>query len=485
MAVIIGITVCLAIALAVLCSIILCYFFKRSKKKEQHITGGGGGGSAVLGNGAAVLVHDPLPGLPTSKGKEIVYENPVSTVGVGISVSSTIPYARYSVMESSPSATYEIPLVAVNQVSAEQYYETMCPITGNYDELLNSVVGGRKVESVPYFMPGENEEAIYEQLQSQGIKKIPASDIRLLDRLAIGHFGDIHKGDWYGPSNFRKKVAMKMLNQGAVKADRLRMLQEVAMMAQFRHPNLIALYGISNRATSQIMIIMEYAPYGNLCDHLKKLRHKPEESRANFPQVLLNFCQQICLGMDYLSQKGFIHRGLQTRNILLEENDICKISDFGKSRDLSNSDYYVSSGGELPIPWTAPEAIQYRKFSTASDVWSFGCVLYEIWSLGHEPFEGTEKEKIFQLLEEYFRLPPPPGCPLAIYSVMIECWAPESEVRPKFQAILRSLMGVTDLVPKRDSVLCGSLPSRDLGDSLEAGRGMYAALQNKYKLQSM
>ena len=75
---------------------------------------------------------------------------------------------------------------------------------------------------------------------------------RLLDRLAIGHFGDIHKGDWYGPSNFRKKVAMKMLNQGAVKADRLRMLQEVAMMAQFRHPNLIALYGISNRATSQV-----------------------------------------------------------------------------------------------------------------------------------------------------------------------------------------------------------------------------------------
>ena len=110
------------------------------------------------------------------------------------------------------------------------------------------------------------------------------------------------------------------------------------------------------------------------------------------------------------------------------------------SRDLANTNYYVSHGGKIPVRWTAPEviiehstifllcilhnmqAINFHTYSTASDVWSFGCVMYEIWSLGHKPFDAYSNSDCIKLVDEGVRLPPPPGCPKTIYSLMIDCW---------------------------------------------------------------
>ena len=111
-------------------------------------------------------------------------------------------------------------------------------------------------------------------------------------------------------------------------------------------------------------------------------------------QMMLEFSQQICLGMGYLSTKRFVHRDLAARNILVSDNNICKIADFGMSRDLQDTDYYVSSGGKIPLKWTAPEAVSYKKYSTASDVWSYGCVLYEIWSMGTKPYHNISNTDV-------------------------------------------------------------------------------------------
>ena len=135
--------------------------------------------------------------------------------------------------------------------------------------------------------------------------------------------------------------------------------------------------------------------------------HRVVGDTSQWPEILLGFCQHVAAGIDYLHTKGFVHRDLAARNILLSKDNICKverfsklhtsnhfmsvflqISDFGMSRDLQNDSYYITRGGEIPVKWTAPETLNYKKYSTASDVWSFGCLMYEIWSLGHKPFEG-------------------------------------------------------------------------------------------------
>jgi serine/threonine protein kinase len=269
-------------------------------------------------------------------------------------------------------------------------------------------------------------------------------------------------------------VAVKMLNSPS-QGDRVRFLQEGAIMGQFKHTNIVFLHGLVLE-NEPLIIAVEFMENGDLKQHLQALRRKKRFCKAS---RLLQMARQIAAGMKYLAHKAFIHRDLAVRNVMLDHSFTCKIGDFGLSRDLTDSDYYITHGGRIPVRWTAPEAVMYRKYSTSSDIWSYGIVLYEIWTLGQRPYgDSWSNNYVIERLDEGYRLFPPPGCSHAIYNMMIKCWHPDRHRRPSFEVIVREF-------GKSDDELLVNEPSEEsivgsIGGDLDGSTGSYIALQNAY-----
>jgi serine/threonine protein kinase len=293
---------------------------------------------------------------------------------------------------------------------------------------------------VPYYTPANLEDELYSQLRDEKIKAIQRKDIEIDERLGSGEFGDVVKGYWKSV-DYSVEVALKTLSGGQGQEGRRKLLQEAAIMSQFRHPNVVKLYGVVNDDNDKLMLVLELLGKGDLRQLLHTMRPDPGQLVSpQTPMKLLNHSQQIAVGLQYLSSKNFVHRDLAARNILISNDNTCKISDFGMARNLIEDDYYVSQGGKIPLKWTAPEALVYHKYSTASDMWSYGCVLYEIWTLGHKPFESMSNQEVLLEVEAGYRLPPPPGCPQVIYGLMIRCWHPDPSSRPTAADIVLALM---------------------------------------------
>eukprot|EP00731_Ephydatia_muelleri_P029188 Em0020g832a len=290
-----------------------------------------------------------------------------------------------------------------------------------------------------YWSPACQTTELYEEFSARKFREIPRSQIKVLSHLGAGQFGTVYKGTWQSSEGFQE-VAVKELHSDAVEEDQARFLREAAINGQFNgHPNIVHLYGVVTIGTPT-MIVLELLSNGNLRDYLQDSNKSTGKSFSPvLANKLLNFCQQVGSGMEYLSNKSFVHRDLAARNVLVSKDHICKIADFGMARDL-DCDYYVArAGGKIPVRWTAPEAFTYNKYSIMSDVWSFGTVMYEIWSCGHRPFDGCTNTEIIRIINSGARLAPPPGCPRSIYELMIKCWNPMRMSRPKFRDILDTL----------------------------------------------
>ncbi|CAI8021519.1 Ephrin type-A receptor 4a (Fragment) [Geodia barretti] len=329
---------------------------------------------------------------------------------------------------------------------------------------------------MPFWEPASVEEELKKQLTEYTISP---DGLTLSSELGNGEFGVVRRGVW-SVGGEEREVAVKLLADGSTEEKRIQFLQEVVIMGQFKHPNVITLHGVLLES-KQVMIVVELMKGGNLLDHLCSFKSGAPHTAA----LLLSFCRQIASGMAYLSGKGFIHRDLAARNILVSHEEMCKIADFGMSRALQDTDYYVSRGGKIPVKWTAPEALHYKKYSTASDVWSFGVLMYEIWSLGASPYFLMTNNEVYDKIQSGYRLPPPPGCPRAVYQTMIGCWHPEPHSRPTFPDI-QTVLQRPDfklLTWTAEDVAAYTEEARTLGAPLEAGEELYTDIQNCYMLK--
>nr|XP_014350287.1 PREDICTED: ephrin type-A receptor 3 [Latimeria chalumnae] len=265
-------------------------------------------------------------------------------------------------------------------------------------------------------------------------KELDASSISIDKVVGAGEFGEVCSGRLKLPSKKEISVAIKTLKAGYTEKQRRDFLSEASIMGQFDHPNIIRLEGVVTKS-KPVMIVTEYMENGSLDSFLR--RHD-----AQFTVIqLVGMLRGIASGMKYLSDMGYVHRDLAARNILVNSNLVCKVSDFGLSRVLEDDPEaaYTTRGGKIPIRWTAPEAIAYRKFTSASDVWSYGIVLWEVMSYGERPYWEMSNQDVIKAVDEGYRLPPPMDCPAASYQLMLDCWQKDRNNRPKFEQIVSIL----------------------------------------------
>ncbi|XP_039673330.1 ephrin type-A receptor 6 isoform X1 [Perca fluviatilis] len=250
----------------------------------------------------------------------------------------------------------------------------------------------------------------------------------------VGEFGEVCSGRLRTPGKKEIAVAIKTLKGGYVERQRRDFLREASIMGQFDHPNIIRLEGVVTKSRP-VMIVVEYVENGSLDSFLR-------QHDGHFTVIqLVGMLRGIASGMKYLSDMGYVHRDLAARNILVNSNLVCKVSDFGLSRVLEDDPEaaYTTTGGKIPIRWTAPEAISYRKFSSASDAWSYGIVMWEVMSYGERPYWEMSNQDVILSIEEGYRLPAPMGCPVALHQLMLHCWQKERSHRPKFTDVVTFL----------------------------------------------
>ncbi|XP_060907267.1 ephrin type-A receptor 7 isoform X3 [Labrus mixtus] len=278
----------------------------------------------------------------------------------------------------------------------------------------------------------------------QFAKELDASCIKIERVIGAGEFGEVCSGRLKLPGKRDVSVAIKTLKVGYTEKQRRDFLCEASIMGQFDHPNVVHLEGVVTRG-KPVMIVIEYMENGSLDAFLRK-----HDGQFTVIQ-LVGMLRGIAAGMRYLSDMGYVHRDLAARNILVNSNLVCKVSDFGLSRVIDDDPeaVYTTTGGKIPVRWTSPEAIQYRKFTSASDVWSYGIVMWEVMSYGERPYWDMSNQDVIKAIEEGYRLPAPMDCPPGLHQLMLDCWQKDRAERPKFDQIV----GILDKMIRNPNTL--------------------------------
>ena len=256
----------------------------------------------------------------------------------------------------------------------------------------------------------------------------PLKDIIIINKLGNGNYGEVYSGKW----NQTTDVALKKLKS---KEQYKEFITEATLLFSLSHPNVVQYFGIFQQ-NSDNFIVMEMMSKGDLKSLLIQLENKITQT------TIINMLKQAAIGISYLHEKNIIHRDIALRNLLVNvegENYVVKISDFGMSRTVSNSDYYTSTSDVVPVRWISLESLKFNKYSIRSDVWSFGIVMWEIFSNGAHPYFGLTNAETADKVTSGYRLPIPISCPDNYYELMLSCWHESPEKRPTMKSIVEKL----------------------------------------------
>ncbi|XP_029158361.1 proto-oncogene tyrosine-protein kinase ROS-like [Nylanderia fulva] len=274
--------------------------------------------------------------------------------------------------------------------------------------------------------------------------------------LGSGAFGSVYQGII---KNFEgldtTPVAIKMLKRQASSKEKKEFLKEAKLMSHFRHKNVLKILGICLNTNSPLLILELIEP-GDLLNYLRNNGTlQSSDSCALRLKDLLAMCEDVARGCCYLERQQFVHRDLACRNCLISvknhENRIVKIGDFGLARDIYKDHYYRMKGDHpLPVRWMAPESLVFGLFTSQSDVWAFGVLMWEIMSLGEHPYPGKNYSEVIEYVREGGKLPKPLNCPPMLYQLMLHCW--KSVIgRPNFTNCLKNIKTLRDNI--EDSIL--------------------------------
>ncbi|CAH1776538.1 unnamed protein product [Owenia fusiformis] len=266
------------------------------------------------------------------------------------------------------------------------------------------------------------------------IWEIDPTELELFEELGRGQFGSVKRGKW----RKNKSVAVKMMQQGMMNEDDF--IDEAKTMKMLQHENLVQLYGVCSKQRP-IYIVIEYMKHGSLLNYLKRQRGVILKK----PNKLLDMCLQVCRAMKYLESQSFIHRDLAARNCLVGDNLVVKVGDFGLARYVLDDEYTSSSGTKFPIKWAPPEVLGYTRFSSKSDVWAFGVLMWEIFTGGDMPYGKIKNQEVVeQVVHHGKRLEKPQACPGEVYDIMMVCWEKDERNRPGFAVLENKLANLSD-----------------------------------------
>jgi len=300
--------------------------------------------------------------------------------------------------------------------------------------------------------------------------EIPRSQVKTFSKLGEGCFGQVWKGEVEnipGSEDNRTVVAIKTLKFTATEKDKRDLLNELSVMKMMDpHPNVVRLLGCCTDK-DPIYVIIEFVNGGTLQEFLRKSRSEHHyknlhgASQNISSRDLTSFAYQIAKGMEYLDTKKLIHRDLAARNVLIDSADqTCKVADFGFAKDvMANNIYERKSEGKLPIRWMAPESLYDNVYSTKSDVWSFGVLMWEVVTLGSVPYPGLQPSEVMKKVNAGYRLEKPEHCKRELYNIMVKCWEKEPKDRPAFSDLVRDFE--TLLVKEMDYIDLNLFPEND------------------------